>query len=68
MRDLGAIIAGILVLMVLAIVIVVEMGKPYVEVYQSYSTGECKYIKIDGVTKPCSELVTKSYDEHIWVK
>ena len=68
MRDLGAIIAGILVLMVLAIVIVIEMGKPYVEVYQSYSTGECKYIKIDGVTKPCSELVTKSYDEHIWVK
>ena len=68
MRDLGAIIAGILVLIVLAIVIVVEMGKPYVEVYQSYSTGECKYIKIDGVTKPCSELVTKSYDEHIWVK
>ena len=68
MRDLGPMIAGILVLIVLAIIIVVEMGKPYVEVYQSYSTGECEYIKIDGVTKPCSELVTKSYDEHIWVK
>lgn len=68
MRDLGVIIVGILVLIVLAIAIVLEIGKPYVEVYQSYSTGECKYIKIDGVTKPCSELVTKSYDEHIWVK
>lgn len=68
MRDLGVIIVGILVLIVLTIAVVIEMGKPYVEVYQSYSTGECKYIKIDGVTKPCSELVTKSYDEHIWVK
>lgn len=68
MRDLGVIIVGILVLIVLAIAIVLEIGKPYVEVYQSYSTGECEYIKIDGVTKPCSELVTKSYDEHIWVK
>jgi hypothetical protein len=68
MRDLGAIIAGILVIIILATIIVLEMSKPYVEVYQSYSTGECKYIKIDGVTKPCSELVTKSYDEHIWVK
>ena len=68
MRDLGVIIVGILVLIVLAIAIVLEMSKPYVEVYQSYSTGECAYIKIDGVTKPCSELVTKSYDEHIWVE
>ena len=68
MRDLGVIIVGILVLIVLTIAVVIEMGKPYVEVYQSYSTGECKYIKIDGVTKQCSELVTKSYDEHIWVK
>lgn len=68
MRDLGVIIAGTLILIVLAIAIVIEISKPYVEVYQSYSTGECKYIKIDGVTKPCSELVTKSYDEHIWVK
>ena len=68
MRDLGVIIVGILVLIVLTIAVVIEMGKPYVEVYQSYSTGECKYIKIDGVTKTCSELVTKSYDEHIWVK
>lgn len=68
MRDLGVIIAGTLILIVLAIAIVLEISKPYVEVYQSYSTGECKYIKIDGVTKPCSELVTKSYDEHIWVK
>ena len=68
MRDLGVIIVGILVLIVLTIAVVIEMGKPYVEVYQSYSTGECKYIKIDGVKKPCSELVTKSYDEHIWVK
>ena len=68
MRDLGVIIVGILVLIVLAIAIVLELSKPYVEVYQSYSTGECEYIKIDGVTKPCSELVTKSYDEHIWVK
>lgn len=68
MRDLGVIIVGILVLIVLAIAIVLEISKPYVEVYQSYSTGECEYIKIDGVTKPCSELVTKSYDEHIWVE
>lgn len=68
MRDLGVIIAGILVLILLARAVVLEISKPYVEVYQSYSTGECKYIKIDGVTKPCSELVTKSYDEHIWVK
>ena len=68
MRDLGVIIAGILVLIVLARAVVLEISKPYIEVYQSYSTGECKYIKIDGVTKPCSELVTKSYDEHIWVE
>ena len=68
MRDLGVIIAGILVLIVLARAVVLEISKPYIEVYQSYSTGECKYIKIDGVTKPCSELVTKTYDEHVWVR
>ena len=68
MRDLGVIIVGILVLIVLTIAVVIEMGKPYVEVYQSYSTGECKYIKVNGVKKLCSELKSASYDDHIWVE
>lgn len=42
--------------------------QPYIEVYQSWETNECKYIRIDGVRHPCSDLKSGTYDEHIWVK
>ena len=40
----------------------------YIEVYESYNIGECKYIRINGVKKPCSELKSASYDDHFWVE
>ena len=40
----------------------------YIEVYESYNIGECKYIRINGVKKPCSELKSALYDEHFWVE
>ena len=40
----------------------------YIEVYESYNSGECKYIRINGVKKPCSELKSASYDEHFWIE
>ena len=40
----------------------------YVEVYESYNSGECKYIQVNGVKKTCSELKSASYDAHYWVE
>ena len=40
----------------------------YIEVYESYNSGECKYIQVNGVKKPCSELKSASYDDHFWVE
>ena len=46
-----------------------EAFSPYVEVYESYETKQCVYIKIDGVKHSCDKLVEgQTYNEHIWVK
>lgn len=45
-----------------------EAFNPYIEVYESYETKQCVYIKINGVKHSCDKLEKSQTYEHVWVK